>query len=105
VVNLKAARALGVTAPDKLVAIADEVIDYPGSFPLVAQSGSWRAGRAGPLCPGISDINLFRYCQSVIDFDAEIADRAFDFGMSEQELDSPEIAGPSIDQGRFRAPQ
>jgi hypothetical protein len=55
------------------------------------------AGRACPLCPGISDINLFRYCQSVIDFDAEIADRAFDFGMSEQELDSPEIAGPPID--------
>ena len=27
VVNLKAARALGVAVPDKLVAIADEVID------------------------------------------------------------------------------
>src|SRR5207237_2983112 len=34
-----------------------------------------------PLCPGISDIDLFRYCQGVIHLDAEISDRAFDFGM------------------------
>ena len=40
-----------------------------------------RAGRACPLCPGISDINLFRYCQSVIDLDAEIPDGAFDLGV------------------------
>jgi hypothetical protein len=40
----------------------------------LAQSGGWRVGRACPLCPGISDINLFRYCQGVIDFDASIAD-------------------------------
>jgi hypothetical protein len=48
---------------------------------------------------------LFGYCDCIIDFDAEIADRAFDLGMPQQELDSPEIAGPSIDQGRFRASQ
>jgi hypothetical protein len=42
---------------------------------------------------------LFRYCQSVIDLDAEISDRAFDLGVPEQELDSPKIARPSIDQG------
>jgi hypothetical protein len=51
-------------------------------------------GRACPLCPGISDIDSFRYCQSVIDLDAEIPDRTFDLGMTEQELDSPEIACP-----------
>jgi hypothetical protein len=44
----------------------------------------WRAGRACPLCPGISDVNLFRYFQGVIDLDAEISDRAFDFGVTEQ---------------------
>jgi hypothetical protein len=27
-------------------------------------------GRFSPLCPGSSDINLFRYCQGVIDLDA-----------------------------------
>ena len=62
-------------------------------------------GRACPLCPGISDINLFRYCQGVIDLDAEIPDRAFDFGMTEQELNSPQVARPPIDQGSFRAAQ
>jgi hypothetical protein len=62
-------------------------------------------GRACPLCPGISDINLFGYYQGVIDFDAEIPDRAFDLGMPEQELHSPEIACPAIDQGSLCAAQ
>jgi hypothetical protein len=53
-------------------------------------------GKACPLNPGISDINLLRYCQDVIDLDAEIADRAFD--MSEQELDSPQVSRPPTDQ-------
>jgi hypothetical protein len=58
-------------------------------------------GRAFPLCPGISDINLFRYCQSVIDLDTEISDRTFDLGVPEQELDGPKIAGAAIDQCRL----
>jgi len=41
-------------------------------------------GRASQLCPVISDINLFRYCQGVIDLDAEIPDGAFDLGMPKQ---------------------
>ena len=60
-------------------------------------------GRACPLCPGISDINLFRYRQGVIDLDAEIPHRAFDLGMPEQELDGPEVSRPPIDQRRFCA--
>src|SRR3984893_11829280 len=44
-----------------------------GSLPLLAQTGGWRSGRACPFWPGISDINLFRYCQGVIDLDAEIS--------------------------------
>ena len=62
-------------------------------------------GRACLLCPGISDINLFRYCQGVIDLNAEIPDRAFDLRMAEQELDSPQVARPPIDQGSFCAAQ
>ena len=58
-------------------------------------------GRACLLCPGISEVNLFRYCQGVIDLDAEIPDRAFNFGVPKQELDSSEIARPPIDQGGF----
>ena len=52
-----------------------------------------------------SDINLFHYSQGVIDLDAEVPDRAFDLGVPEQELDSPKIARPSIDQGSFSASQ
>jgi hypothetical protein len=33
--------------------------------------------------PGHSDINLFRYCQGVVYFNAKIPDRAFDLGMPE----------------------
>jgi hypothetical protein len=32
------------------------------------------------------DVNLFRYCQCIIDLDAEIPDGAFNFGVTEQEL-------------------
>jgi hypothetical protein len=60
------------------------------------------SGRTCPLCPGISDINLFRYCEGIIDFDAEISNRAFDLCMSEQKLDGPEIASPPVDQGSLR---
>src|SRR5262245_20158815 len=33
------------------------------------------------LRPVISDVNLFRYCQGIVYFDAEISDRAFDPGV------------------------
>jgi hypothetical protein len=49
----------------------------------MAQIGGWRTGRARPLCPGISDVNLFRYCEGVIYLDAEISHGAFNLGMSE----------------------
>ena len=57
------------------------------------------SGRACPLCPGTSDINLFRYCQSVIDFNAKVSDRTFDLGMPKQQLDGPQVARPPVDQG------
>jgi hypothetical protein len=58
-------------------------------------------GRARPLCPGDSDVNLFRYCQGVIDLDAQVSDRAFDLGVSKQELHGSQIARAPIDC-RFR---
>jgi hypothetical protein len=45
-----------------------------------------RTGRACLLCPGISDVNLFRYREGIIYLDAEVSDGAFDLGMVEQEL-------------------
>ena len=60
-------------------------------WPLLAQTGSWNMGRACPLCPGTSDINLFCHCHSIIHFDAEISDRAFDFGVAEQRLHGSQV--------------
>ena len=68
---------------------------------LLAQTGGQRSGRACPLCPGISDINLFRYCQSIVYFDPEISDRAFDLGVAQQKLDRPEITRAPVDQGNL----
>jgi hypothetical protein len=34
--------------------------------------------------PWYSDVNLLRYCQGVIDLNAEITDRTFDLGVPEQ---------------------
>jgi hypothetical protein len=42
---------------------------------------------------------LFRYCQCIVYFNAQISDRAFNLGMSEQKLDGAEISRPAIDQG------
>jgi hypothetical protein len=54
-------------------------------------------GRAGPLCPSRSDINLFRYRKSVVDLDAKISDGAFDFCVTEQELYRPQISSSTVD--------
>ena len=48
-----------------------------------------RLGRACPLCPGISDVDLFRYRKCVIDLNAEVSDGAFDFCVTQQELYRP----------------
>jgi hypothetical protein len=42
-------------------------------------------GRAGPLCPGISDVDLFAYRKRIINFDAQVPYGALDFGVTEQE--------------------
>jgi hypothetical protein len=41
-------------------------------------------GRARPLCPGDSDIDLFGDRERVVNLDPEISDRAFDLGVAEQ---------------------
>lgn len=38
----------------------------------------FRWGRACRLCPGRSDVNLFRYREGIIDLDAQVSDSAFD---------------------------
>src|SRR5882724_3994286 len=45
------------------------------------------SGRACPLCPGISDMDLFRYRQGIIYFDSKISNRAFDLEGAVDPLD------------------
>src|SRR5437016_721278 len=49
-------------------------------------------------------LSLLGDLQSIVDFDAEVPDRAFEFGMSEEKLDGAEVPGPP-NQRRFRATQ
>src|SRR5262245_19683425 len=63
------------------------------------------SGRACPLCPGTSDINLFCYHERVVDLNTEIAYGALDFRVAEQELDGPRISRAPVDQGRLRSSQ
>ena len=54
----------------------------------MARTGDRRSGGACPLRPKISDVNLFRYCQGLIYFDAQISDSAFDL-CAEAEAERP----------------
>ena len=58
-------------------------------------------GRACLLCPGASNVNLFRYGEGIVDFNAEVANGALDFGVAEQELHGSQITSAPVDQGRF----
>ena len=65
---------------------------------ILARTRSQQAGRACPLCPGTSDVNLLRYRERVIDLNAQISDGALDLCVAEQELDGPK-------QRRLRPPE
>jgi len=68
-------------------------------------------GRSAPVDadrPG-GDLSLYfgllGHLQGVIHLDAEVTDRAFEFGMPEQKLDRAQVLRPAVDQGRLRPPQ
>ena len=71
----------------------------------MAQLGWGGRGRAIPLCPGKSDVNLFGYGESVVDFDAEIPDGALNFGMAQQQLHRTQVAGSTVDECCFGTPK
>ena len=59
-------------------------------FLFLAQDRRLEGGQSmSALCPGISEIDLFQPSSTSM---PDISDRTFDLGMSEQELDGPEIA-------------
>jgi hypothetical protein len=66
-------------------------------FRPVVQRRHKQMGRAGPLCPGNSDIHLLDYGKRVVYFDSKIANGAFDLCMPEQQLDRSKISCTPID--------
>src|SRR5215510_933149 len=52
-----------------------------------------------------SNVNLLRYCKSIIHIDAEIPDSTLYFGVAEQKLDRSQIPCAAVDQCRFGSPQ
>jgi hypothetical protein len=54
---------------------------------LLARLGPKVAGKACLFCPSISDINLLGYGECIVYLDAKVTHRAFDFGVSQQQLD------------------
>ncbi len=65
----------------------------------MARRGPNGLGRACLLCPGSSDVDLFRYGKGIIDLDSEVPDSTFDLGVTEQELHGPQITSASVNQG------
>jgi hypothetical protein len=65
----------------------------------MARRGPNGLGRACLLCPGSSDVDLFRYGKGIIDLDSEVPDSTFDLGVTEQELHGSQITSTSVDQG------
>jgi hypothetical protein len=77
----------------------------PDKGPPLARTSTQQAGRACPLCPGTSDVNLLRCRDRVIDLNTQTTDGALDLCVAEQELDGPKIACAPIDQRCLRPPE
>ena len=96
-------RQRGPIAANSLIHASSTDSDHGKRFTRAESCRSGLGSGRAQLCPHISDVNLFSYCQGIVDLDAEIPDRALDLGMPEQELDGPQVAGAPIDQGSFCA--
>ena len=69
--------------------------------PELALTCQEERGRVGLLSPGSSDVDLLGYGKSVVDLNAEVAHRALDFLMPQQELHCSQITSAAINEGRF----
>ena len=87
-----AAKTTAIVKSKPSVPVAFQSQAKRATLPRSREFRLWHAaddeGGAKPvrLCPCSSDINLFSYGESIIDFDAEIPDRALDLRMSQQQL-------------------
>ena len=49
-----------------------------------------------------SNLRLFRKFQGILDLYAKVPHGAFQLGMTQQQLDRPDVFGAPVNQGRFR---
>ena len=84
---------------------ADERASRRAEFRSLAQFGCCRRGRAIPLCPGISDVDLFGYSEGVVDLDAEIPHCTLDLPVPQQKAHRPQVTSTAVDEGRFGPPE
>jgi hypothetical protein len=75
-------------------------------FPLLFLFSAVHGGPAGRDRAAIHDVgselDLLRHAEGMIDCDAEITDRAFEFGVYGQKLNGPQVAGLLVDLGCLR---
>ena len=71
----------------------------------MARSCPKERAELGPLCPGSSDIDLFGDCQSIVYLYGEIAHRALDLGVAQQQLDGTQVSRMTVDKRRLRSTQ
>ncbi len=55
-------------------------------------------GQNASALPQFSNVNLLGNCKRVIDLDTEISDGALDLRVTQQQLNSAKVPGPTIDQ-------
>ena len=97
----------GQTLPRRLAGSAAAVpprTDTPCAETPYEAADIWRAECTHSARLG-SNVGLLCDGQSVIDLDTEIANRALDLGVTEQQLDGPQIADAAIDQRGLGPPQ
>ena len=63
-----------------------------------ARSPSWRLPAAAA---SLLDFGVLRNLQGIIDLDPKVSHGTFELGMTEQELDSPQVLGSLVDQRRL----
>lgn len=59
-----------------------------------------KRGRACPLCPVSSDVDLLCYCKRIVNFNSQVADGAL-AGVPRKQLHGSRVARASIDDGRL----
>ena len=72
------------------------MICSPGHISAIGTKLTIGFGQSMSALPGISDIDLLGYGERIINFDAEVAHCAFNFGMAQEQLDGSEITCSAI---------